>query len=137
MSTSDLPLSEITLRKFERPESLDRKTLIRRFCISLGLVQPGETRVGLIDIFSVLLTSPEPLRAEEISEKLGGKLALSGIRRHLRRLEQTKLIEHRNMRYSLAESGDLVYCLNFVTKKYLIEDTFERIVEYAEKLKNG
>lgn len=135
MSTTDLPLSEITLRKFERPENIDRKTIIRRFCISLGLVNPGETRAGLVEIFEILLASREPLRAEEIAEKLQNKLALSGIRRHLRRLEQIKLVEHRNQRYSLAEGQDLVYSLKFVVKEYVVEDIFNRIVEYAEKLK--
>lgn len=134
MTTTDLPLSEITIRKFERPINIDKKTLLRRFCISLGLINPGDNRAGVVDVFEVLFDSKEPLGAENVFETLEKKLALSGIRRHLRRLEQVKILEHRNSKYRLAEGGNLTYCLKYVVKDQLIEDIFNRIQEYGEEL---
>ncbi|MFH0961378.1 MAG: hypothetical protein V1820_01705 [archaeon] len=136
MSTTDLPISEITIRKFERPENIDKKVLIRRFCISLGLINSGDNRAGCVDVFEVIFNSKEPLSAEEVFESLGKKLALSGIRRHLRRLERIRILEHRNSKYQIAEGRNLSYCLKYVVKDYLIEDIFNRISEYGEKLQN-
>jgi predicted transcriptional regulator len=135
MATSDFPLFEITLRKYERPENIDERTIIRRFCMSLGLINIGDTRIGIVELFEVLLKVENPLKAEEIREKLGKKLALSGIRRHLRRMQLVGIVEHRNKKYALSEGGDLAYSLKLTTKRYSIDDTFDRIIEYAEKLK--
>ena len=51
----DKPITEITLRKFERPLDEDTDELIRKFCISLGLLQPGDSRDVIVDIFRLLL----------------------------------------------------------------------------------
>lgn len=102
--------------------------------MSLGLINPGDTRVGLVDVFRILLVEQNPLKAEELGAKLGKKLALSGIRRHLRRMELVGLVEHRNKKYALSEGGDPAYALKLVTKRYAVDDTFDRILEYAEKL---
>lgn len=136
MPTTDLPISEITLRKFERPENVDKKTLIKRFCISLGLINPGDNRAGVVEVFEAIFNSKEPLGAEDVFDALEKRLALSGIRRHLRRLEKIRLLEHRNSKYQLAEGRNLTYSLKYVIKDYLIEDIFNRIYEYGERLQN-
>lgn len=136
MSTTDLPLAEITLRKFERPENIDKKTLIRRFCISLGLINPGDNRTGVVEVFQTIFDSNEPLDAEQVFELLEKKLALSGIRRHLRRLEERKLLDHKKTKYSIAESGNLVYSMKYALKEHIIDDIFNRLLEYAEALQN-
>ena len=35
----DIPLSEITLRKYEKPVGLEKRELVRKICLSLGLLQ--------------------------------------------------------------------------------------------------
>ena len=50
----DVPLSELTLRKYEKPDFKGRN-LIRKLCLSLGLLQPGDSRDVIVDILNVLL----------------------------------------------------------------------------------
>jgi len=40
----DTPLAEITLRKYESPKGLEKRELVRKLCLSLGLLQPGDSR---------------------------------------------------------------------------------------------
>ena len=53
----DKPISEITLRRFERPFNEDKVSLIRKFCISLGLLQTGDSRDVIVDILKLFLES--------------------------------------------------------------------------------
>ena len=49
----DIPLSEITLRKYEKPSNLERRELVRKICLSLGLLQLGDSRDIIVDILLV------------------------------------------------------------------------------------
>lgn len=40
----DTSLAEITLRKYEKPKSENKRELVRKVCLSLGLLQPGDSR---------------------------------------------------------------------------------------------
>ena len=46
----DIPLAEITLRKYERPYDSNKRELVRKVCLSLGLLQPGDSRDVVVDI---------------------------------------------------------------------------------------
>ena len=64
----DTPLAEIQLRRYEKPQ-LTGRDLVRRVCLSLGLLQPGDSRDVIVDIMMVLLkarTKKEELHSEEI-----------------------------------------------------------------------
>ena len=50
----DIPLVELTLRRYEKPTMGDRE-LVRKLCLSLGLLQPGDSRDVIVDIFYILL----------------------------------------------------------------------------------
>ncbi|MGC8940884.1 MAG: hypothetical protein ACP5JY_02520 [Candidatus Nanoarchaeia archaeon] len=39
----DLPLQEITLRKYEEPKGLSQRELAKKFLLSIGLLNPGES----------------------------------------------------------------------------------------------
>ena len=41
---AEFPLAEITLRKYESPYELGRRELVKKICLSLGLLQPGDSR---------------------------------------------------------------------------------------------
>ena len=55
--SKEIPLSEITLRKYEKPSKLSDRELVRKLCLSIGLLQPGDSRDVIVDILHVLLKS--------------------------------------------------------------------------------
>ena len=68
----DLPLSEITLRKYEKPHGLEKRELVRKICLSLGLLQLGDSRDIIVDILMVLIDAnkkKEKLSSDEIRKR--------------------------------------------------------------------
>ena len=51
----DLPLSEIILRRYEKPYNLGRRELVKKICLSLGLLHAGDSRCIIVDILLVLI----------------------------------------------------------------------------------
>ena len=51
----DTPLQEITLRRYEKPANLAGRQLLKKLCLSLGLLQPGDSRDVIVDVLYVLL----------------------------------------------------------------------------------
>src|SRR3989344_3284576 len=111
----DTPLAEITLRRYEKPAVSERE-LVRKFCLSVGLLQPGDSRDVMVDILHVLLKARlrrEELHSEEVKNKvmtlrksvnlpmLG--IASSNIRRQLKRLKDLHLIETNATLYRITE----------------------------------
>jgi len=136
MALRETPLTEITLRKYERPaSSSDRKIILTKFCMSLGLLQPGESRRLMVDVLEILLEKRNEYKnLDEIYEKVGKNVEKSGIRRHLRHLISLKLVERKNKKYRIMEGEKLEYIISFIVKKYLVDDIFDRINEYGRKL---
>ena len=115
----ETPLAEITLRRYEKPSVNDRE-LVRKFCLSLGLLQPGDSRDVVVDVLQVLLKArqeKDELHSEEIKNKVmdcrkTNKLpmlgiASSNIRRQLKRLKDMHLIETNANLYRIAEWNNL------------------------------
>ena len=143
----DIPLSEITLRKYEKPIGLEKRELVRKICLSFGLLQLGDSRDVIVDILLVLIDAnknKEKLISEEIgkrTEVLRKKysletkgLAESNIRRQLKRLRDTMLIEKSNNRYYLAEQASLREIFENSIERFVIPQTIERIKEYLDEL---
>jgi len=143
----DIPLSEIILRKYEKPDNLEKRELIRKICLSLGLLQLGDSRDIIVDILFVLidankekkeLTSEEiRLKVEELRKKysLESKgLAESNIRRQLKRLRDSMLIDKSDNKYFLLEHSSLLEIFENNFEKFLIPQTIERIKEYLKEL---
>ena len=143
----DLPLSEITLRKYEKPEGLEKRELVRKICLSLGLLQLGDSRDIIVDILMILInankekkrlsldeirTKAEQLR-KEYSLKTKG-LAESNIRRQLKRLRDAMLIEKSENKYYLSEHESLSNIFENSIEKFIIPQTIERIKEYLSEL---
>ncbi|MFH0700918.1 MAG: hypothetical protein V2A62_00610, partial [Candidatus Woesearchaeota archaeon] len=64
----DTPLVELTLRRYEKP-SVSGRELVRKFCLSMGLLQPGDSRDVMVDVLYVLLQAKgrkEELHSEEV-----------------------------------------------------------------------
>jgi predicted transcriptional regulator len=143
----DIPLSEITLRKYEKPAGLEKRELVRKICLSLGLLQLGDSRDVIVDILLVLIDAQkanEKISSDEISkrtEALRKKysletkgLAESNIRRQLKRLRDAMLIEKTNNEYSLSEQRNLRDIFENSIEKFIIPQTIERIKEYLDEL---
>jgi len=143
----DIPLGEITLRKYEKPYDSSRRELVRKVCLSLGLLQPGDSRDIIVDIMLVLdearkqrawLNSfaikdkVEILRIENSLESKG--LAESNIRRQLKRLRDAMLIDKKENQYRISEFSSLSEIFEVKIEKFLIPQTIERIKEYLGKL---
>lgn len=143
----DIPLSEITLRKYEKPAGLEKRELVRKICLSLGLLQLGDSRDILVDILMVLIEAnknKEKLTSEEIgkrTEELRKKysletkgLAESNIRRQLKRLRDIMLIDKSENKYFLSENRPLKEIFENSIEKFVIPQTIERIKEYLSEL---
>ena len=58
MPIKETSLAEITLRKYEKPSDLQeirQRDLIKKVCLSLGLLQEADSRDVVTDILQVLL----------------------------------------------------------------------------------
>ncbi len=143
----DIPLSEITLRKYEKPVGLEKRELVRKICLSLGLLQLGDSRDVIVDILLVLIEAnkkKESLNSEEIrirTEETRKKysletkgLAESNVRRQLKRLRDFMLVDKNENNYSLAENSSLSEIFENSIERFIIPQTIERIKEYLNEL---
>ena len=133
----DIPLQEITLRKYEIPTALDDRELARKFLLSIGMLQPGDSRDIIVDVFHTLLKAGSAGAIfEQISTELEGKPGASqpNIRRQLRRLKEIKLIDNRGEAYRIVESGQLVELINNYLEQFIVAPTLSRIKQYAVAL---
>jgi len=143
----DLPLSEITLRKYEKPAGLEKRELVRKICLSLGLLQLGDSRDVVVDILMVLINANED-REELSSDEIGKKveeirkkysldtkgLAESNIRRQLKRLRDAMLIDKQGNNYYLTEHLSLKEIFENNIERFVIPQIIERVKEYLEEL---
>ena len=143
----DLPLGEITLRKYERPYDSSKRDLVRKVCLSLGLLQPGDSRDIMVDILLTLeearrnkkwLSSfeirdnVEEMRIKNSLEKKG--LAESNIRRQLKRLRDVMIADKKENKYRMSEFEPLSEIFRTKIENFFIPQTLERIKEYLNKL---
>lgn len=138
----DKPLSKISLSEFEKPGS-DYFTNLRRFCISLGLVNPGESRVAIIYILDLLLK----LRLKEkdgadsyaIMKYLYSKnikIVYANVLRDLRKLVSLGIVEKVDRKYRIKENMKLTEIIDEFIKPYLIDRILKKIYLYAESIDN-
>ncbi|MEK6919005.1 MAG: hypothetical protein AABW73_03110 [Nanoarchaeota archaeon] len=139
----DIPLNEVILRKYEKPYSADKREIVKKVCLSLGLLQPGDSRDIIIDILWVLIDSQKVkemissdeirLRVEKIRKEGGFEMkgiAESNIRRQLKRLADLMIIDKLENTYRLSEFETLETIFNDKFEKFIIPQTIERIKEY-------
>ncbi len=143
----DTPLMELTLRRYERPDSHNKRELLKKLCLSLGLLQPGDSRDIIVDVFYVLLESKELLSSEEIKEKAvmlrkQHNLALLGtassnIRRQIKRLRDIMLAEKIKNSYRITENLSIKEIFTEKIEKYMLSAIVSRIKDYAEEADNA
>ena len=143
----EIPLSEIILRKYEKPYNTDKREIVRKICLSLGLLQEGDGRDVIVDILLVLieagkerkhLSSDEiKVRVEHLRKKYNLEikgLAESNIRRQLKRLRDMMFIDKNNNLYNMSEFSSMKEIFENKIEKFIIPQTIGRIKEYLEIL---
>lgn len=143
----DIPLSELVLRKYEKPYKISRRDLEKKVCLSLGLLQPGDSRDIIVDILHVLLEarkarkelSLEEIREQVISYRKSQSLnqegsAASNIRRQLRRLRELFFVDKRRNKYMISEHASLSSIFEDKIERFLLASTVERIKEYLKEI---
>lgn len=143
---SDIPLSEITLRKYETPYKIGKRELAKKICLSLGLLQTADTRDVIVDILLVLIESQkkkENLELEEIKKRVIDSrrkasceekgVADSNIRRQLRRLKDMMLVEKSQNMYRLSEFEPLSKTFEEKINHFLVPSIVGRIKEYLNE----
>ena len=143
-TAQDAPLAEITLRKYEKPSKLSGRALVRKLCLSLGLLQPGDSRDVVVDVLFVILKGKKPLSCSQIEKKVialrkKSKLPLHGIagsniRRHLRRLKDMFIIESIQNKYRRTEKLSMAEIFEEKIERYYLDSIKARVKEYCQKL---
>jgi DNA-binding transcriptional ArsR family regulator len=139
MKSKDIPLAEITLRKYERPYKIRGRDLVAKLCLSLGLLQPGDSRDVIVDVLYVILRDKK-LNAKQIEENVikyrkQKKLPMVGIaasnlRRQVRRLREAFLVEKVATEYRITENDLLKNIYSEKIKMFMLNSITARVEEY-------
>jgi hypothetical protein len=137
------PLAELTLRRYEKPYKLDKRGLVAKLCLSLGLLQPGDSRDVVVDVLYVLLdakskhenlTSIEVrMRVVDLRKQFGLKLigiADSNIRRQLLRLRDIFIVEKIKNTYRIIEHEKLYVLFQEKIESFYLPSILSRVKEY-------
>lgn len=140
---SETPLMEITLRRYESPHNLSKRDTLKKICLSLGLLQPGDSRDVIVDILLVLeiaKKNKKELSAVEIKDELleirkTHELNLNGtadsnIRRQLKRLRDVFLVEKVRNNYRILEFMAIEEIFESKIKKIILDAILARNKEY-------
>ena len=143
----DIPLAELTLRRYEKPYTKDKRELVRKLCLSTGLLQPGDSRDIIVDILLVLvkarnkkiLMTSEDIKSETINTRKKYKLPLRGVaasnvRRQLRRLRDMYLVEKLKNDYRITEFEPLSVIFEKRIKDMYLKTILERVKEYYDNV---
>jgi len=144
----DTPLSEITLRRYEKPGKLTEREHVRKVCLSLGLLQPGDSRDVMVDVLHVLIKAKREKRGLS-SEGIGKEvienrkkhhrapqgIASSNILRQIRRLREMLLVEKIADKYRIVEFEDLGVLFEQKIEQFYLRSITERVKEYLSGAK--
>jgi hypothetical protein len=139
-------LAEITLRKYEKPYEIKGRELVKKLCLSIGLLQPGDSRDVVVDVFQVLIKSKKELSSEDV-EKLVSEnrkkhklpmlgIAPSNIRRQLKRLRDLFLVEKVANSYRITENAKLTDIFAEKIENFYLKTIVERVKEYFEAVQS-
>ncbi|MBW3018691.1 hypothetical protein KY329_00705 [Candidatus Woesearchaeota archaeon] len=136
------PLAEITLRKYEKPFRLSGRELVKKLCLSMGLLQPGDGRDVVVDVLHTFLKEKEKISAKDIEltvKKTRDEAGLplkgitgSNIRRQIKRLRDLYLVEKIGTSYRIAEGEALPELFSAKIEKFYLSSIVSRVSEYLE-----
>ncbi len=141
--SSETPLFEVTFRKYEKPQTRKERELVKKLCLSLGVLQPGDSRDVVVDVLHVFFKNRKRkhlLSVDEIEKKVVinrklHKLQLQGIapsniRRQIKRLRNLMLVEKVKSKYRISEFLGVSEIFSEKIEKFLLEGILQRIKEY-------
>lgn len=141
----NVPLAEITLRKYEKPYDMDKRELVKKLCLSVGLLQPGDSRDVVVDVFTVLLEN-NSLNGNDVVNKVvefrqKNNLDLKGIagsnvRRQLKRLKDLFFVEKNGDVYRISENEKLKNLFEEKIENFYLKSIVSRVKEYFDVLDN-
>ncbi len=144
VAAKDVPLTEITLRKYDPPYRMTQREMVKKVCLSLGLLQAGDSRDVIVDILHLLIKNKEGLYYGKLEEMLikkrkRHKLPMVGVtpanvHRQLRRLKDMQLIDKHLNRYRMAEKMKLNQIFEERIVAYHLNSIVGRVKEYCDKL---
>ena len=144
MPESELIRGECLVRELQLREDvrLTRKGLVRWLALSLGLISPKESRIGLLEVLEALLffhyrrreTKSDPdihQLLEKIKEIRKSEPNPKAVRYHLLQLKRLGLVETKKRRYRFAlspmqEDDDLAEGLSHVYRQRM-DASFEKM----------
>ena len=142
----DTPLAEITLRRYEKP-TMGERELVRKFCLSVGLLQPGDSRDVVVDVLHVLLKAKqerEELHSEEVKNKVMDErktmglpmlgVAGSNIRRQLKRIKDLHLIETNANLYRITEWNNFSELFEEKVENFILKSVMARVKDYVQRI---
>ena len=145
----DTPLGEITLRRYEKPYDLGKRELVKKLCLSIGLLNPGDSRDVIVDVLYVILESRksgEALSSEEITKKVVERrkearlkllgIAHSNVRRQVLRLRKMFIVEKVKNRYRITENGQLTEAFAEKIEHYVLPAVLSRVNDYLKAVDN-
>jgi hypothetical protein len=140
--SKEIPLAEITLRKYEKPYELKGRELVKKLCLSVGLLQPGDSRDVVVDVFQSILNAKKPLTSDEVEKSVVENrkknklpmlgIAPSNIRRQLKRLRDLFLVEKVGNTYRITENAKLSDIFTEKIEQFYLKTIVERVREYFE-----
>ncbi|MBN2458347.1 hypothetical protein JXB31_04420 [Candidatus Woesearchaeota archaeon] len=143
----DTPLAELTFRKYEIPYEADTRELLRKFCLSIGLLQPGDSRDVIVDVLYVLLQakkekkqlSSDDIRSHVIDKRRSLNLPLIGVagsnvRRQIKRLRDMFIVEKVKNEYMITEFLALEQTFTEKVESYLLPSIMGRLKEYLRSI---
>lgn len=145
--SKDTPISELTLRRYEKPYDLEKRELVRKLCLSSGLLQPGDSRDIVVDVLYVMLQARKDnllLSSEEIKSRVvelrdiyklkQSGIASSNIRRQIKRLRDVFLVEKVRNNYRITEFDKVASIFNEKIQQYLLASMVDRVGEYCRRV---
>ncbi|MDI3544327.1 MAG: hypothetical protein PWQ28_608 [Candidatus Woesearchaeota archaeon] len=142
----DRPLFELNLRKYEKPSDLNERELSKRICLSLGLLQPGDSRDVVVDIFLALLNAYSEgkiLSSRDVENfvfdyRNKNGLPLTGItpsniNRQLHRIRDVGLIEKVENGFRIREFLPLEQIFTEYFLPHVLDPLLERIKLYLKE----
>ncbi len=143
--SKDIPLAELTLRKYEKPDGYTGRELVRKVCLTLGLLQPGDSRDVVVDVLHVMLQHKEELLSSKEVEDLVIEnrkahgvvllgIAPSNIRRQLLRCRELFLIEKVKTSYRITENALFTEIFREKLEAYFLHSILSRTKEYMKRI---
>lgn len=142
----EVPLSEITLRRYEKPsENLSGRELMRKVCLALGLLQPGDSRDVVVDVLHVIVDYSKRRKFVTMTElveyvsvyRTNAKVGvlgstLSNITRQVRRLKELGIVEKQLRGYRVREFSSLSDVFDEHVKDVYLTSITKRVEAYLK-----